>query len=89
MSSSIRCDPVRNSLCFRLDVAQVVWFTSTETHVNETDGSCTNPSQASLEGGKDKCERHANVAKGSVRMMGNASLRGARFCHNSDVMLML
>ena len=34
---------------------------STEIHVNDTDGSCTHPSEASLERVKDKCGRHASL----------------------------
>ena len=43
-----------------------VGSTSTKVHVNETDGSCTSPGEASLERGNDKCERHADLRKEKV-----------------------
>ena len=40
--------------------------TAAEAHVNETDGSGRDPSEAGLDTGKDRSETHANLRKGKV-----------------------
>ena len=73
---SICCDPVRNgSLRDSLFRVLLEWCDPRPlSHVNESDGSCTSfegratveaieESEASLERGKDECERHAKTEK--------------------------
>ena len=68
----------------------VTWSSSTGICAKETNESHTNPSEVNFEGGKHECERHANVRRSKVGVMGNcfsmkcSSLQQFR-CHTHAV----
>ena len=61
--------PLFELACQRgLGIAGKVRSMSTKTHVSETDGSCTNPSEAGLGKGKGECEKTCENTRKSSKM---------------------